>query len=59
MNSTPEQSPDPASSSPSTNDTPPRRRRRRTVTRHFVRGLSYGTGLTLASLLGYWIQQLL
>ncbi|WP_226652241.1 hypothetical protein [Streptomyces hydrogenans] len=27
--------------------------------RHFVRGLSYGTGLTLAGLLGYWIQQML
>ncbi|WP_435207035.1 hypothetical protein [Streptomyces sp. bgisy104] len=59
MNSTPKQSPDPASSSPSANSTPPRRCRRRSVARHFVRGLSYGTGLALASLLGYWVQQLL
>ncbi|NYV76591.1 hypothetical protein [Streptomyces sp. UH6] len=43
--------------------TPPRprqrRRRGRAALRHFVRGLSYGTGLTAAGLLGYWIQQML
>ncbi|MDV9192293.1 hypothetical protein R6L23_29500 [Streptomyces sp. SR27] len=39
----------------------PRRRQRwsRTALRHFVRGLSYGTGLSITGLLGYWIQQLL
>ncbi|MFC7979796.1 hypothetical protein ACFUT3_31745 [Streptomyces cinereoruber] len=44
-----------------TTPTPPRLRRRRdrAVLRHFVRGLSYGTGLTAAGLLGYWIQQIL
>ncbi|MEU9298709.1 hypothetical protein [Streptomyces sp. NPDC048266] len=31
----------------------------RTALDHFVRGLSYGTGLTVASLLGYWLQQML
>ncbi|MFE3074237.1 hypothetical protein [Streptomyces sp. NPDC059247] len=36
-----------------------RRRRDHTPVRHFVRGLSYGTGLTLAGLLGYWVQQML
>ncbi|MFD3534187.1 hypothetical protein [Streptomyces sp. NPDC058664] len=37
----------------------PRRRRGHTAFRHFIRGLSYGTGLTLTGLLGYWIQQML
>ncbi|WP_432127487.1 hypothetical protein [Streptomyces sp. bgisy082] len=45
---------------PGTPRTPrPRRRRGRTALRHFVRGLSYGTGLSAAGLLGYWIQQML
>ncbi|MFB8040256.1 hypothetical protein ACFC8F_03015 [Streptomyces hydrogenans] len=38
---------------------PRRRRHSLAAMRHFVRGLSYGTGLTLAGLLGYWIQQML
>ncbi|MFI8917163.1 hypothetical protein ACIGW4_36915 [Streptomyces sp. NPDC053513] len=39
----------------------PRRRRgrARAALRHFIHGLSYGTGLTTAGLLGYWIQQML
>ncbi|WP_329625952.1 hypothetical protein OG357_38610 (plasmid) [Streptomyces sp. NBC_01255] len=37
----------------------PRRRRSRAALRHFVRGLSYGTGLSITGLLGYRIQQLL
>ncbi|MGW2282869.1 hypothetical protein [Streptomyces sp. NPDC001770] len=36
-----------------------RRPRHLAALRHFVHGLSYGTGLTLAGLLGYWIQHLL
>ncbi|MFB7031553.1 MULTISPECIES: hypothetical protein [unclassified Streptomyces] len=38
---------------------PRRQRQRRIVFNHFVRGLSYGTGLALAGLFGYWVQQLL
>ncbi|MFJ4910561.1 hypothetical protein ACIQCR_20285 [Streptomyces sp. NPDC093249] len=36
-----------------------RRRRNHTPIRHCVRGLSYGTGRTLAGLLGCWVQQIL
>ncbi|MFB7076447.1 hypothetical protein [Streptomyces sp. NPDC056308] len=35
------------------------RRQRRVAAGHFVRGLAYGTGLTAAGLLGYWLQLLL
>ncbi|MER8237382.1 hypothetical protein [Streptomyces sp. NPDC094049] len=35
------------------------RRRSQSAARHFIRGLSYGSGLTVAGLLGYWIQQML
>lgn len=34
-------------------------RQRRAAAGHFVRGLSYGAGITAASAVGYWIQQLL
>lgn len=39
----------------------PRERRHwsRAALRHFIRGLSYGTGLTLAGLAGYWIRPML
>nr|BFD88484.1 hypothetical protein StreXyl84_78850 [Streptomyces sp. Xyl84] len=43
---------------------PPSRRRpwtraqRRAAAGHFVRGLAYGTGLAIASLVSYWIQQM-
>ncbi|MFB8101116.1 hypothetical protein ACFUJ0_30540 [Streptomyces sp. NPDC057242] len=59
MNTTPDQSPDLPPNPPSTIRTPLRRRRCRSTARHFMRGLSYGTGMTLAGLLGYWFQQLL
>ncbi|WP_314614691.1 hypothetical protein [Streptomyces stackebrandtii] len=34
------------------------RRQRRSAAGHFVRGLSYGAGLTATSAVGYWLQQL-
>ncbi|MFE6853772.1 hypothetical protein ACFVDH_23635 [Streptomyces sp. NPDC057674] len=34
------------------------RRQHRAAAGHFVRGLSYGAGITAASLAGYWFQQL-
>ncbi|MFF4174260.1 hypothetical protein [Streptomyces sp. NPDC001744] len=34
------------------------RRQRRAAAGHFVRGLSYGAGITAASAVGYWLQQL-
>ncbi|MGW5098217.1 hypothetical protein ACWEQ1_34250 [Streptomyces nodosus] len=43
---------------------PPSRRRpwtraqRRAAAGHFVRGLAYGTGLAIASLVSYWLQQM-
>ncbi|MFJ2565814.1 hypothetical protein ACIO02_23140 [Streptomyces sp. NPDC087568] len=43
---------------------PPSRRRlwtraqRRATAGHFVRGLAYGTGLAIASLVSYWLQQM-
>ncbi|MBL3668374.1 hypothetical protein JL475_20740 [Streptomyces sp. M2CJ-2] len=42
---------------------PPSRRRpwaraqHRAAAGHFVRGLAYGTGLAIASLVSYWLQQ--
>lgn len=35
------------------------RRQRRAAAGHFVRGLSYGAGITAASAVGYWLQQFL
>ncbi|MEV4430699.1 hypothetical protein ACN9M0_35615 [Streptomyces sp. R-07] len=35
------------------------RRQRRAAAGYFVRGLAYGSGITTASAVGYWLQQLL
>ncbi|MFS0698123.1 hypothetical protein [Streptomyces nitrosporeus] len=43
---------------PRRNFNPWSRHQRRATTGHFIRGLSYGTGATLASIAGYWLQQL-
>ncbi|MGV9761484.1 hypothetical protein ACWDUC_37575 [Streptomyces tricolor] len=49
---------------PPDDERPPSRRRpwtraqRRAAVWHFVRGLAYGTGLALASLASYWLQQM-
>ncbi|MFE5514038.1 hypothetical protein ACFQ9J_26255 [Streptomyces sp. NPDC056529] len=51
--------PTPAPGTPPRPHPRPRRRRGRAALLHFARGLSYGTGLTAAGLLGYWIQQML
>ncbi|MFI6416910.1 hypothetical protein ACIBG6_05700 [Streptomyces sp. NPDC050842] len=34
------------------------RRQRGAAAGHFVRGLSYGAGITAASAVGYWLQQM-
>lgn len=53
------------SSAPSDDQRPSSRRRpwtraqRRAVAGHFVRGLAYGTGLAITSLVSYWIQQMM
>lgn len=51
------------SPAPSDDQRPPFRRRpwpraQRAVAGHFVRGLAYGTGLAIASLISYWLQQM-
>ncbi|MEU5709930.1 MULTISPECIES: hypothetical protein [Streptomyces] len=48
---------------PSVDQRPPSRRpwsrvQRRAAAGHFVRGLAYGTGLAIASLVSYWLQQM-
>jgi hypothetical protein len=54
----------PTPPTPSDGQWPPSRRRpwtraqRRAAAGHFVRGLAYGTGLAIASLVSYWLQQM-
>ncbi|MFI2415649.1 hypothetical protein [Streptomyces sp. NPDC018947] len=43
---------------PSSRRRPWSRPQRRAAAGHFVRGLAYGSGLAIASLVSYWIQQM-
>ncbi|MFH9677322.1 hypothetical protein ACH4L5_34315 [Streptomyces sp. NPDC017405] len=51
-------SPAPPDDRPLSRHRPPTRAQRRAATGHFIRGLAYGTGLAIASLVSYWIQQM-
>ncbi|MGA5121320.1 hypothetical protein [Streptomyces pseudogriseolus] len=44
---------------PSSRRRPWTRAQRRAAAGHFVRGLAYGTGLAITSLVSYWIQQMM